>query len=40
LSLYWISLQFNSGIQEDVATQTSTEIQLNWTLCKNFVIQC
>ena len=40
LSLYWISLQFNSGIQEDVATETSTELQLNWTLCKNFVIQC
>jgi len=29
LSLYWISLQFSSGIQEDVATQTNTEIQLN-----------
>ena len=40
LSRYWVSLQFNNGIQKDVATQTSTEIQLNWTPCKNFAIQC
>jgi hypothetical protein len=40
LSLCWISLQFNSGIQEYVATETSTEVQLNLTLYKNFVIQC